>query len=70
MQGIGCGCSLLFVTDNKEMIMFTWSCRIFTYRNCAVLPAGATVCGVAPGPPLIVGVTAVVVIQSSGKGNI
>lgn len=69
LQRLSGGCSLLSVTDNGWMIIFTRSCWIFTGGHCAVLPAGTTFCGVAPGHSLVVGVTAVVVVQSSGKGE-
>lgn len=51
------------------MIIFTWCCWIFADGHRAVLPAGVAVCGVAPGLPFVVRVTAVVVVQSSGKGD-
>ncbi len=48
---------------------FTWSGSICAGRHSAVFPASFRVSGVTPGHPLVVGVTAVVVIQASGKIN-
>lgn len=46
---------------------YTWSGCIPTARNLAVLPASFRFGGVAPGHPLIVGVSTIVVIQASDK---
>lgn len=45
----------------------TWSSGIPTGRHLTILPAGFTVSGVTPGLPLVVGITTVVVIESSGR---